>query len=138
VLGGCAVPGTGKSDPYCICEVLARPDATKVETPVINDTCNPTWDHEAEITGFQPGDVLVFKVYDKDVGKSDFLGTVSLESEKFYPGGFEGEVPLADGGKGIEAFLKLKIPSVPVESGSSCSICYTGFCRAIFGKPHTA
>jgi len=132
------VPGTGKSDPYCTCEVLSRPEATKVQTSVINDTCEPTWDHEAEIAGFQPGDVLVFKVYDQDLGKSDFLGTVSLKSEQFYPGGFDGDVPLADAGKGIQAFLKLKIPPVPVETSGSCSVCYTGLCRAIFGKPHTA
>jgi len=123
----------GKSDPYCVCEVLTKPD-TKVQTPVIKNTLNPTWDHETEITRFQPGDILVFKVYDQDVGKSDFLGTVSLESKQFYPGGFDGEVPLAEAGKGIEAFLKLKIPPVPVATGGSCSVCYTGFCRAIFGK----
>jgi len=136
------VPGTGKSDPYCVCEVQARPDATrpdatKVQTPVINDTCDPTWDHEAEITGFQPGDALVFKVYDQDTGKSDFLGTVTLQSQTFYPGGFDGELPLAEAGKGIEAFLKLKIPPVHVATGS-CSVCYTGFCRAIFGKQRTS
>jgi len=101
----------GKSDPYCTCEILAKPDAGKIKTHVIKNNLNPTWDYEAELSEFEAGDILVFKVYDEDFGKKDdFLGTLSVMSEQFYPHGFEGDLPLQEAGTGITANLRLRIP----------------------------
>jgi len=102
--------GQGTSDPYCVCAIQRQPKLSRVTTPTIMNNVNPLWNHEAEIPNWTPGDALVFNVYDKDWGKSDdFLGTATLESERFFPSGFDGEVPLEQAGKGIKAFLKLKI-----------------------------
>jgi len=103
------VPGAGKSDPYCVCEIAGKPREAKVQTKVINDTLDPVWEHQAELPGFRQGDTLVFKVWDKDLGKSDFLGELHLESAQFCPHGFDGELLLANAGRGIKAYLKLKI-----------------------------
>merc|ERR1712039_409362 len=49
-------------------------------------------------------------VKDKDPAKpDDFLGKLALDSSKFFPNGFEGELPLTEAGAGIEAFIKLKV-----------------------------
>eukprot|EP00419_Tripos_fusus_P029087 CAMPEP_0172700706 /NCGR_PEP_ID=MMETSP1074-20121228/31099_1 /TAXON_ID=2916 /ORGANISM="Ceratium fusus, Strain PA161109" /LENGTH=1116 /DNA_ID=CAMNT_0013522133 /DNA_START=152 /DNA_END=3500 /DNA_ORIENTATION=+ len=110
------LPGTGKSDPYCVCEVEGRPEIPKVQTGVINDDLDPIWDFDAEIHGFNPGDSLAFHVYDKDWGKKDdFLGTLTLRSEVFYPDGYEGECILQDAGAGIDARLMLRIPAVTLQ-----------------------
>jgi len=104
------LPGAGKSDPYCICELEGKPEATKIETQVINNTSDPHWGFEGSLTDYIAGDSLVFKVYDKDFGKSDdFLGLAVLPGEHFHPHGFEGELPLQDAGKGITATLQLKV-----------------------------
>jgi len=103
------VPGAGKSDPYCVCEIAGKPKEAKVQTKVINDNLDPVWEHHAEIPGFRQGDTLVFKVWDKDLAKSDFLGELRLESAQFYPHGFDSELPLANAGRAIKAYLKLKI-----------------------------
>jgi len=103
------LPGAGKSDPYCVCEIAGKPKEAKIQTKVINNNLNPVWEHDAEVSGFEQGDTLVFKVYDKDVLRSDLLGELHLDSAQFCPQGFEGELPLANAGKGINAYLKLKI-----------------------------
>jgi len=59
---------------------------------------------------YTPGDSRVFHIYDKDVGKKDdFLGTCVLLGDRIDLAGFEGELRLADAGKGVEAFLKIKV-----------------------------
>merc|ERR1711971_518217 len=102
------MPGGGKSDPYCVCEIPQKPQS-KFQTPVIDNTLDPEWNYTTTLQDHVEGDSLVFSVYDKDTGKSDdFLGTVTLKSQHFLRG-YEGELPLEDAGKGIQAFLKLKI-----------------------------
>jgi len=104
------LPGAGKSDPYCICELEGKPDANKLETQVINNTCDPSWDFQGSLTDYAAGDSLVFKVYDKDsFKKDDFLGFAVLSGEQFHPNGFEGELTLQDAGKGISAALQVRV-----------------------------
>lgn len=111
------LPGTGKSDPYCTCEVQGKLALQKIKTKVINDNLNPAWDHEGEIQGYSVGDDLVFNVFDHDFAGSDgLLGTVTVHSRDFVPGGFEGELSLA-GEKGGSAFLSIRIP--PWQSGDA-------------------
>lgn len=99
----------GKSDPYCVCEIVGKP-YSKVETPVIWKDLNPVWNFESEINDFALGDSLVFNVWDKDLGKApDFLGKLTLTHDQFYPDGFSGELPLAEAGKGTHAFLCVEV-----------------------------
>jgi len=110
LLGTDSLPGGRKSDVYCVCEIQGKPDAPKVQTKAVKNTCDPMWDHEAEVMEFAVGDTLAFHVYDQGVDKQDdYLGTLTVTSEQFYPVGFEGELPLSDVGRGIQAFLMLKI-----------------------------
>eukprot|EP00419_Tripos_fusus_P004738 CAMPEP_0172678202 /NCGR_PEP_ID=MMETSP1074-20121228/15223_1 /TAXON_ID=2916 /ORGANISM="Ceratium fusus, Strain PA161109" /LENGTH=249 /DNA_ID=CAMNT_0013496179 /DNA_START=26 /DNA_END=775 /DNA_ORIENTATION=+ len=126
------VPGSGASDPFCVCEMVRSHAAgtqeggkssTKVsiQTETVPNCNSPVWDFNGEFHGFVPGDELAFTVYDEDSVKSnDILGMAKLTSDQFYPGGFQGEVPLQDSEKSTrdaQAYLKLKIQPVTDMSG---------------------
>mmetsp|Transcript_86728 Transcript_86728/g.240559 ORF Transcript_86728/g.240559 Transcript_86728/m.240559 type:complete len:1129 (+) Transcript_86728:53-3439(+) len=99
----------GTSDPFCVVEVPGK-KLSKFQTPVVKKTLTPVWNHSGEIAEFVPGDKLSFSVFDYDRWKSpDFLGKLVLTSDQFYPHGFEGELPLSEAGKGIAAYLKVRI-----------------------------
>lgn len=86
----------GLSDPYCTCEIPAKP-RSRISTCVIQDTLNPTWNHESRIFDFAGSDSLIFRVWDKDEGKSDDLLAQPVElsaAQLLGPTGFEGSLPL--------------------------------------------
>lgn len=103
----------GKSDPYCVCSLRkaqGKP-VEKFKTKVINDCLSPVWNHPAQtIADAEAGDVLEFKVMDKDPAKSDdFLGKAELPIAPLTPDGFSGKLSLQDAGKGINATLTVQI-----------------------------
>lgn len=91
--------GPGQSaDPYCICSVPGK-QSLRYRTPVIHATTSPAWRHECVIAGWSVGEPLEFLVNDHDrFSKDDHLGSATLPSDSFHPEGFDGELPLADGG----------------------------------------
>merc|ERR1719223_318261 len=94
-----------------MCEILNKPDE-KFKTKVIDNCSDPNWNHSAELKGYQPGDVLVLRIYDSDSKPpDDFLGSLSMKSDQFFPHGFDGELPLDESGTRVPAKLKLKIAS---------------------------
>merc|ERR1711974_209892 len=112
----------GKSDPYCVVEVLGKQaDEERPKTEVVKNTIEPVWNHRFEMPDCRAGDVLVFKVYDSDFSKQDdFLGSANLEVYKMDQSAFEGELTLEGAGRGIEAFLKLKVaPQMPAVVNSA-------------------
>jgi len=122
------MPGSGTSDPYCICEIPDKPNA-KFQTPVVDNNEAPVWNYEEIMEEYAVGDNLVFTVYDQDtVGKGDCLGTVTLASEHFFPDGFEGDVPLNDAGKGVEAFLTVRVepqaPALPAADAAAAEAAF--------------
>lgn len=95
------------SDPYCVCEIPDKPQH-KIRTRTIDNNLDPVWNHEEFLHGWEPGDPLLFTVYDKDFGKRDEkLGWVKLMSSQFQKG-FEGDVDLHDC-KGHRSKLSLRI-----------------------------
>eukprot|EP00930_Biecheleria_cincta_P029450 TRINITY_DN20498_c0_g1_i1.p1 TRINITY_DN20498_c0_g1~~TRINITY_DN20498_c0_g1_i1.p1 ORF type:complete len:1320 (+),score=255.60 TRINITY_DN20498_c0_g1_i1:391-4350(+) len=97
----------GKSDPYCLVEVLTEPPRpakpyARWQTKVVNDCLDPEWKEEREIADYQIGEVLKFTVKDKDVGPrgDEVLGFVKLQGKNLEElnrtGLFEGELPLRD------------------------------------------
>lgn len=89
--------GFGVSDPYCVCEVVGRPD-TKFQTKVVDNCLDPRWDHLALISLFAKGDSLEFAVYDKDKWpkSDDLLGKVKFPGACLPRDGFRGELALVD------------------------------------------
>mmetsp|Transcript_97123 Transcript_97123/g.280282 ORF Transcript_97123/g.280282 Transcript_97123/m.280282 type:complete len:118 (+) Transcript_97123:1-354(+) len=85
-----------ESDPFCVC-LLRKAGAKEVErfrTAVIQDSLHPRWDHpEQELSGCSAGDALVFRVFDKDLLRTELLGEAEVE---LAPGGFDGELRLHD------------------------------------------
>mmetsp|Transcript_21855 Transcript_21855/g.39700 ORF Transcript_21855/g.39700 Transcript_21855/m.39700 type:complete len:734 (+) Transcript_21855:34-2235(+) len=103
----------GQSDPFAVVQVF-NPDGKskfKGQTPVIDETLNPVWNSVFPVE-FSFGDILSFRVFDKDSMGTNLLGEYVMDHEWFYPFGFEGEVLLEDGhaaDKDDESYLKLKI-----------------------------
>eukprot|EP00448_Togula_jolla_P014268 CAMPEP_0170585478 /NCGR_PEP_ID=MMETSP0224-20130122/9235_1 /TAXON_ID=285029 /ORGANISM="Togula jolla, Strain CCCM 725" /LENGTH=530 /DNA_ID=CAMNT_0010908965 /DNA_START=17 /DNA_END=1606 /DNA_ORIENTATION=+ len=82
---------------YCVCEVKSekkdKAKTSKCETKTVRNTLDPVWD-EKHTLDWKPGEALEFLIYDKGLISSKTEGKVVLASEKFYPSGFEGEVPI--------------------------------------------
>jgi len=105
------MPGLGKPD--CYCEVRAIGAGATEEplfvTQVLEDTLAPMWREEAPLHAYQANQALQFKIWDKDVVGSDYLGKVEIQPGSFDTTGFNGELPLEEAGAGVEAYLRLKI-----------------------------
>lgn len=103
--------GAGQSDPYCVAEILGKPQQ-KITTEVINDQKDPVWNATGSLVAAQT-DSIQFTVFDKDIGKEDdLLGKVSLPCSKCVPGGWSGEIKMkqtSDTAKAVNAFLKVKV-----------------------------
>mmetsp|Transcript_30223 Transcript_30223/g.86726 ORF Transcript_30223/g.86726 Transcript_30223/m.86726 type:complete len:419 (+) Transcript_30223:92-1348(+) len=103
------LPGQGVSDPFCVCEIEGKP-LSRFLTKEIRNNLTPVWNQESEFADYHIGDNLQFFVWDKDLVKQDdLLGRASLANDKFHPSGFEGELQLEQAGKGVVAFLKVKV-----------------------------
>merc|ERR1740128_1033164 len=65
----------GKSDPYAVIEYGKQ----KSESKTIKNNLNPVWEHEAILDlDKDNAENITITVYDKDVGKDDFLGNVTF------------------------------------------------------------
>lgn len=102
----------GKSDPYCVCEVVGRP-RSKVLSKHVTDTLDPVWNDRKELSDYYQGEALKFTVWDTDQGKptanDELLGQVTLSSIHILPNGFDGELSLTDAGIGFSPKLRIKV-----------------------------
>lgn len=106
------IPGQGVSDPYCIASVQGKPES-RMQTKYMKDTLEPVWNHMGEVSGWVPGDMVQFDLWDKDwCSRDDYLGhaELALEDKNNLPQ-WEGELLLKDAGPGIEAYLKVVVIS---------------------------
>jgi len=77
--------GTGKSDPYVICQIKEKTGKTaSFQTPVINDDLNPFWNHKGQVAGLEKDCVLEFQVWDKDWINSELLGKAEIPAAEIY------------------------------------------------------
>lgn len=102
----------GKSDPYCICQVVGKP-ASKSQTRHIDKTLDPWWGEEFDDKyGYDDGDPLLFEVWDYErASGGELLCRTTLASSEFHrPGGFDGKLKLSDAcPKGYSPTLKVKV-----------------------------
>lgn len=99
------MPGADKSDPYCSCEVYGSPELPKLSTEVIQDDLNPKWSHEEEVLeGWEEGDLIMFRVFDKDIDDDQPLGHILVD-------------PAELNGKGP---TELKLDDAGEEDGEPC------------------
>jgi len=69
----------------------------------------PRWAEEFEVWEFDDGDQLEFKVWDKDLVGSDYLGKVLLSPDAFMENGCNNLFQMEEAGKDIRAYLGLQI-----------------------------
>jgi len=102
-------PGTGKSDPYCVCTVSGKEVA---RTPTISDQLNPVWNMKMQLSAISSTEILEFKIFDDDVGVDEPLGRIELPVAKALPSGFQGELKLKETSltaKAVNSFLTVKV-----------------------------
>jgi len=101
--------GANKSDPYTICRIVGKNDF-QIRTRTIDDALDPVWNHKEVMKNWEPGDDLIFQVFDKDFGKRDeSLGTFTLLSSEFDRHGFDGDLRLRETGGPARSYLKVRI-----------------------------
>jgi len=106
-------PGVDKSDPYCVCEFVGKPE-TQTSTDIVNDCLDPVWDHLAFMGPYERGDSLLINIYDYDpgaetLGGDDSLGTLTLLVEDVLATSGPAEYKLNNAGSGATAFVTLEI-----------------------------
>ncbi|CAK0818342.1 unnamed protein product, partial [Prorocentrum cordatum] len=103
----------GKSDPYCVCEVVGRRNQNKQQTPTVSNTNDPKWNYTFEVKDCAGEEDLKFTIYDSDVGsRDDVVGVGTLQAHQYFPEGWDGELRLGST-KGEASFLKVRV--VPAE-----------------------
>jgi len=110
----------GASDPYCICEVIGKPDVT-IKSHMVEDSLDPEWQFEDDIDGFALGDALMFTVWGRDALNNDYsLGKAFLTTHDIMrsPEGFSGELQLHHSGEHL-ALLKVHVSSLASSSRSA-------------------
>ncbi|CAE8686657.1 unnamed protein product [Polarella glacialis] len=91
------LPGSGRSDPFCTCEITGKP-ATRIQTQVINDQLDPEWNFVGKVSGFRQSDSLYFAIQDDDAGTADdLLAGLEMLASEVLAKGFEGELQLRAG-----------------------------------------
>jgi len=101
------LPGTGKSDPYCIVKYKAQ---EIYRTKIISDNLDPVWNEDFSKDDFISGEPLEFEVWDDDgPAGDDNLGHAVVDYEVFKGSGFSGEIQLQGAGNGISAYVHLRI-----------------------------
>lgn len=99
-------PDTGKSACYCVLKTFT--DQQLHTTRIINDTLDPMWNEEVAVQCAH-GESLEFGIWDKDSVRANYRGRAVLEFKDFESSGFNGELLVQNAGKGIEAYLQVKI-----------------------------
>jgi len=103
------LPGHGLSNPYCVCEIPAKP-TSQLRTKTVFNTLDPVWDDQCVIADYSLGDSLMFTIWSEDLGTQDhYLGRVRVANTLFQLSGFEGELLVAEAGEGVHAMLNIKI-----------------------------
>jgi len=78
-------------------------------TNVIADSPQPMWSEEFDVTEYNQGEELEFKVYAKGGTEANYLGGVTMKPEQFATDGFNDDMLLEETGANNQAYLRLKI-----------------------------
>lgn len=101
------MPGTSRSDPYVVCDVVGKPDM-QIITPTQSHKTQPVWDFATGLH-MEGDDSLVISVMDADTFKhADCLGQVTFTAAQI-KAGVNGKIPLDKAGKGVKAYIDVLI-----------------------------
>jgi len=79
------------SSHFCTCEIVGRSESL-TQTKAATSYANPLWEEELQISGYEPGDDILFIVYDRAIGE---IGRVQLDASQLTVG-FDGELQMND------------------------------------------
>lgn len=103
IVGARGLPDRGSNIiTYGTCMAKTKKTST-FRTREAHDSCNPVWDEPGQMVNrWVPGDVLLFRIFDKDRSGlvSSLMASETIEaqcemrSDEYYPNGFRGSLPL--------------------------------------------
>jgi len=105
--------GVMNADLFCECSLVGSgahgvPFSTKT-THTLSGGDHVAWSATVLFTEFSEGNSMLFKVMDENILTNDeLIGTATVESNVFFPAGYEGTLKLDHGGAG-DAYLEVKI-----------------------------
>lgn len=124
-------PRGDRAESSCTCVVPGK-SYTKFTTKVARPSNNPVWNHETMPLEYDVGDSLEFTVWDNIPPGPKRLGTATLRASKFYPEGFQGELPLDRPGSHDNPsphFAKLEVMiTVQISASEQSSVGHEFFC----------
>lgn len=83
--------------PWCQCMVRhadRREAPSMCKTEALKNSLDPEWNETHVLEHWQVGEPLEFTIYDGGLIGSKTEGKVTLPSDRFYPGGFDGELAI--------------------------------------------
>eukprot|EP00927_Polykrikos_kofoidii_P084287 TRINITY_DN8839_c0_g1_i3.p1 TRINITY_DN8839_c0_g1~~TRINITY_DN8839_c0_g1_i3.p1 ORF type:complete len:1250 (+),score=240.71 TRINITY_DN8839_c0_g1_i3:677-4426(+) len=101
----------------CVCQVRHADKDTKpskMQTKALVGTLNPEWNETRELKPWHMGDPVDFMVEDHGMLGIKMEGSATLSADRFYPYGFEGELPI----NGLKHAM-LHVAVVPMTLGQS-------------------
>mmetsp|Transcript_31603 Transcript_31603/g.90691 ORF Transcript_31603/g.90691 Transcript_31603/m.90691 type:complete len:350 (-) Transcript_31603:216-1265(-) len=117
-------PGEGGSDCYCTLKIAGREDIIHKTGELQHETVDPVWNEEVEIPDFPVGECLELDVWDSvpsdmkvpEGSTSRLVGRLMIPCNTIEPAGFNGELPLKNLGKGVNAaYLNVKMKADALE-----------------------
>jgi len=110
--------GGTRCDLCCACEIPRRA-GSGFQTKIASGTSgNPVWNHEQEIHDYFPGESLEFMILNRartggygyaSGAEGDIVGSCVLNSEQFFPFGYDAELTIFSPGQGIRGLLRAKV-----------------------------
>eukprot|EP00928_Gymnodinium_smaydae_P042501 TRINITY_DN28607_c0_g2_i1.p1 TRINITY_DN28607_c0_g2~~TRINITY_DN28607_c0_g2_i1.p1 ORF type:complete len:701 (-),score=142.43 TRINITY_DN28607_c0_g2_i1:146-2191(-) len=104
--------------PRCAVWLSGKP-ASRLQTDAAKSCAEPVWAHTGEVSGFVPGDVLQFSVFQEGQPPECGVGVAELPSSAFYPDGFKGEVVLHRAGCSDSKEKPLEAAAVAATNGDA-------------------
>mmetsp|Transcript_29600 Transcript_29600/g.92446 ORF Transcript_29600/g.92446 Transcript_29600/m.92446 type:complete len:380 (+) Transcript_29600:114-1253(+) len=120
----------------CTATVTGK-DSVVHRTKQMKDLPNPTWREEFIIKDYNEGDNLEFSILETIGGRRDLLARTVVESSRFDPKGFCGELRLDLADEDAVAFLKVKVKLMddeyPMEPPQDFPVVFTNAKRQPLG-----
>lgn len=110
--------GGTRCDLCCACEVPRRAGSGFRTRIASAGSGNPVWNHEQEIQEYFPGESLEFVILNgahaggylyAGGSEGDIVGSCTLNSDQFFPFGFDAELTIFSPGQGIRGLLRVKV-----------------------------
>lgn len=136
-----------QSDPLVVAKFKGL-RLTSARTTAINNTSNPVWNQELILSPKKIDEILLLKVYDKDIGKNDLLGYAEIPLSTYFGEGMKDMWLQLVKKKGLIKKQFISVPGhlhVQIFAGNSAEVqalpnanyCQSSFQNSVFPNKQT-